>query len=78
MNQDALHAERVGDRARMLAARAAEAGERVTTDVMTSSNRDLPDRRCHVVDRNIEKSLGDLVEALGPAELARDLLEPSR
>ena len=76
MDQDALHAERVGDRAGMLAARSAEAGQRVTRDVMTSRDRNLADRRGHVVDRDVEESLGDFLETLGAAERVGDLLQP--
>ena len=75
MDQDPLHAERVGDRAGMLAARAAEAGERVAGDVMASRDRDLADRRGHVVDRDVEETLGDLLEALA-ADRVGDLLQP--
>src|SRR5206468_6373946 len=74
MNEDSLHAERVGDGARMLPARAAEAGERVAGDVMAPGDRNLSDRRGHIVDGDVEKSLGDLLDAFGPAELGRNLL----
>ena len=41
----------------MLAARAAEAGERVAGDVMASRDRDLADRGGHIVDRDVEETL---------------------
>ncbi len=51
----------------MLAAGAAEAVERVLGDVETALDRDLLDRVRHVLDRDLEEAVGDL---LGRAGLA--------
>src|SRR5205085_5491764 len=75
MDEDALHAERVGDSARVLPARPAEAGERVTCDVMASCDRNLPNSRSHVVHGNLEESFGDLLQSLS-ADRIGDFLEP--
>ena len=76
MDEDPLHAQRIGDPAGMLAAGAAEAGERVAGDVMAAGDRDLADRGGHIVDRDVEEALGDLLEALGAAQRVGDLLQP--
>ena len=44
MDEHALHAQRVGDRAGVLAARAAEAAQRVFGDVVAALHRDVLDR----------------------------------
>ena len=65
--------ERIGDQAGMLAARAAEAGQRVARDVMAARDRDLADRVGHVVDRDAQEALGDFVaRCVVRAPLERD------
>src|SRR5947209_1010355 len=59
----------------MLPACAAEAGERVPRDVMASRDGNLADCGGHVVHGNLEKSLGDFLEALVPDSVG-DLLQP--
>ena len=73
MDQNALHAERIGDCAGVLASGPAVTGERVAGYVMAARNRDLADRGSHVVDGDVEESLGNLFEALRSANLACDL-----
>ena len=73
VDQDPLHAQRVGDAAGMLAAGAAEAGERVAGHVMAARDRDLADRGGHIVDRDGEEALGDFLEALGRRPARRRL-----
>ena len=50
MDEHARHAERVGDEARVLAARAAEAAQRVLGDVVAALHGDVLDRVGHVLD----------------------------
>src|SRR5688572_12032875 len=76
MDQDTLHSQRIGHPAGMLAACPAEAGERVAGYVMASSDRDLADRRGHIVDRNMQEAFGNLLQALRAAERIRNLLQP--
>ena len=52
MDEDARHAERVGDEAGVLAAGAAEAAQRVLGDVVAALHRDVLDRVGHVLDRD--------------------------
>ena len=59
----------------VLSARAAETGECVASDVMASRDRDLADRRGHVVDCDVDEPFGDFLEGLRPVELVRDLLK---
>ncbi len=69
MQQHARHAERVGDEARVLAARAAEAAQRVLGDVVAALHRDVLDRIRHVRDGDLEESVRDFlgrVRAAGP------------
>ena len=61
MDEHARHAERVGDEARVLPARAAEAAQRVFGDVVAALHRDVLDRVGHVVDRDAQEALGDLL-----------------
>ena len=57
----APHAELVGDDARMLPARAAEAGQRVLRDVVAALDRDELDRVGHVRDRDAQEAGRDHV-----------------
>ena len=69
MDEDALHAERVGNGAGVLAAGAAEAAERVTRHVVAALDRDLLDGVGHVLDGDPEEALRDLdrTQAIGEA-----------
>ena len=60
VDHDLADAQRVGDQARMLAARAAEALQRVAGHVVAAGDRDLLDRTRHVVDRDPDEPLGDV------------------
>jgi len=64
VDEDPLHPERVGNGTRMLPSCTAEAGERVAGDVVAPGNRNLADRRGHVVDGDVEEALGNFLEAL--------------
>ena len=75
MDEDARHAERVGDAAGMLAAGAAEALQRVAGDVVAARDRDLLDRVGHVADGDVDEALGHL---LGRARRAGRLLDLRR
>ena len=61
MDEHARHAERVGDQARVLARRAAEAAERVLGDVVAALHRDLLDRVRHVLDGDAEEPVRDFL-----------------
>src|SRR5580765_5189847 len=75
MDQDSLHSEGVGHGTCMLSARPAETGERVTGHVMAARDRNLADRRRHIVDSDVEEAAGDLLEAF-VCDRLRDLLQP--
>ena len=55
------HAERVGNETGMLPAGAAETIERVTGHVVTALHRDFLDRVRHVLDRDLDEAVGDLL-----------------
>ena len=61
MDEHARHAERIGDRARVLAAGAAEAAQRVVGDVVAALHRDVLDRVGHVLHRDAQEAVGDLL-----------------
>ena len=71
MDEHARHAERVGDEARVLAARAAEAAQRVLGDVVAALDRDVLDRVRHVRDGDLEETVGDLPRACARCPVAR-------
>ena len=75
VDQNGLHAERVGDQTGMLAAGAAEAGQRVAGDVVAALDRDLLDRVGHVLDRDGDVALGHFFRAAAVADLRRHLGE---
>ena len=75
MDEDALHPERIGDLARMLPTGAAETDERVAGDVMASRDRDLADRGPHVVHRDFQKAVGDVLKALFASNNVGDFLQ---
>ena len=60
MDQHPRHAERVGDQAGVLAAGAAEAVERVAGDVVAALHGNLLDGVGHVLDRDLDETVGDL------------------
>ena len=74
MDQHARHAERVGDQAGVLAARAAEAVERVAGDVIAALHRNFLDRVRHVLDRDLDEAVGDLL-GFATADLLRQVGE---
>ena len=59
MDEHRLDAERVGDEARVLAARRAEAVERIARHVVAALDRDLLDGVRHVLDRDADEAVGD-------------------
>ncbi len=61
MDQHLGHAERVGDQAGVLAAGAAEAVQRIAGDVVAALHRDFLDRVRHVLDRDLDEAVGDLL-----------------
>ncbi len=72
MQQHRFHAERVGDQAGMLAAGRAEALQCVLGDVIALLHRDLLDRVGHVLDRDADEAVGDLLRAARLAGVGRD------
>ena len=60
MDQHAADAERIGDEAGMLPARAAEGVEHIVGDVVAALHRDGLDRVRHVLDRDADEAVGDL------------------
>ena len=67
---DGLHAEGVRDETGMLAARTAEAGERIGGDIVAAFDRDFLDGIRHVLDGNAEEALCDLFRGAA-ADLCR-------
>jgi len=76
MHQDARHPQRVGDRAGMLSASAAKTGHRVQRHIMPARDRDLADRGGHIVDRDGDEPLGDLLDAAAVANRVGNLPQP--
>jgi hypothetical protein len=76
VDQDRLHAERVGDEAGVLTARAAEGVQEVARHVMAALDADLLYRVGHVLDGDADEAFGDLLGAAAVAGLRRDRLEP--
>ena len=70
MDQHPGHAERIGDQAGVLAARAAEAVEHIARHVVAALHRDLLDRVRHVLDRDLDEAVGNLFGAAPVANLA--------
>ena len=64
----------VGDQACVLATGAAEAIERVAGDVIAALHGNLLDRVRHILDRDLDKSVGNLF-SLAAADLLRKLGE---
>ena len=59
MNVNPLHAQRVGDHACVLSARAAKAGQRIFRHVVAALNADVFDRIRHIFDCDAQKSCGN-------------------
>src|SRR5262249_29501074 len=59
----------------MLAAGAAEAIERVARDVVAALHGDLLDRVGHVLDRDLDESVGDLLRGSSVSNVARQRRE---
>src|SRR6185437_6028102 len=75
MDQDRCDAERVGDKAGVLAAGAAEGVEHIFGDVVAALHRDGLDCIRHVLDRDPDAALGHLLWRLAVPELPRERLE---
>src|SRR5262249_41613091 len=67
--------ERIGDQARMLAASAAETIERIAGDVVAALYGNLLDGVRHVLDRDRDEAVGNLLRAPPTADLARQACE---
>ena len=78
MDEDARHAERIGDEARVLAGGAAEAVERIARHVVAALHRDLLDRVRHVADRDLHVALRHRLGAAAIANRTSQLLELAR
>jgi hypothetical protein len=75
MDQHLAHAERIGDEARVLAAGAAEAVERVARHVVAALHRNFLDRVGHVLDRDPDEAVGDVFGRAAIAGLVGELRE---
>src|SRR5207247_5198439 len=67
MNENASHAQSIGDETCMLSRRSSEAAQCVFGDIMAALHGDLFDRIRHVADGDLDESLRDL---LGSAPVA--------
>ena len=74
MQQHGIHAQFLGDRAGVLAARAAERTKGKIRRVLASLDRDLLDRRRHLVDRYAQKALGNFLNAHAPAAILQQIV----
>ena len=74
MNEHARHAEAVCHQAGVLSAGAAEAVERVARHVIAALHGNLLDRVRHVLDRDLDEAVGDLLRGL-VADLLRQIVE---
>ena len=72
MDEHSRDRQGVGDVARVLAARAAEAIERIARDVVAARNRNRLDRLGHLGDGNGEKSIGHRLRLPPVADIARE------
>ena len=72
MDEHSRNRQRVGDVAGMLAARAAEAIERVARHVVAARNRNRLDRLRHLGDGDGEKPVGDRLRLPSVADVARE------
>jgi len=73
MDEHAAHAECIGDAARMLTTRTTERAQRVAGDVVTALHGDVLDRVRHVLDGDVEESVGDLFRRARAAGAGGDL-----
>src|SRR6185312_1602340 len=64
MDEDRLHAERIGDETGMLPAGAAETVETVAARIIALGDRDFADRIGHVLDGNADEAIRDLLRRL--------------
>ena len=78
MDEYARHAERVGHRAGMLAAGAAEAAQRVLGDVVAALDGDVLDRIGHVLDRDLQEPIGDFLGGARKTRCLRDFRSERR
>ena len=60
MDENALHPQRIGHHASVLARGSAEAAQRVLRDVVPALHGNVLDRVCHVFDGDLEESVGHL------------------
>src|SRR5215467_3127169 len=74
MNQHGGHAERIGHQAGMLAAGAAEAVERIARHIVAALHGDLLDRVRHVLDRNPDEAVSNVLYASFAAEMSVHLV----
>ena len=69
MDQHGLHAERIGDQARVLPSGGTEAVERILGDVVAALHRDLLDGVRHVLNGDAEEAVSDLFRAAAVTDL---------
>ena len=75
MDENGVHAERVGDEAGVLAAGRAEALQGVGGDVVAAFDGDAPDRGGHVLDADADCTVGNLMGREAAAHIARKIFE---
>ena len=75
VNQYARHAERIGNQARVLAAGAAKTVERVAGHIVAALHRNFLDRVRHVLDRDLDEAVGDLLRSPLVANILRQRCE---
>ena len=78
VDEYARHAQRVGNRARVLPPGAAEAAQGVFGDIVAALHRDVLDRVCHVLDGDLEVAFGDLLGRTHMAGLRGELRRERR
>ena len=76
MDQHCLHTQRIGDAAGMLAARTAEAGERIGRHIVPARHADLADGVGHIVDSDGEETFGDFLRRSGIGQRGCNFLQP--
>ena len=75
MQENALHAERIGHQTGMLTTRAAETVQRIARHVIAALDRNLLDRLDHVGDSDADEAVGDVLGTAAIADLPRHFLE---
>src|SRR5436309_2153244 len=73
MNEHPGHAKRISHQTGVLATGAAKAIEHVASDVIAALDRDFLDRIGHVLDRDLDKSVGDFLGRSTIPDLLRKL-----